>query len=56
MIYDHFQASGAFDAAQGLSDLFNKRLQIDDVQDFDTKWDQALLASSGIPTEMVLEG
>ena len=41
---------------QGLSDLFKKRLQDDDVQDFDTRWDQALFAASEIPTEKVLEG
>ena len=35
MIYEHFRAAGADDAAQGLSDLFNVRLQNDDVQDFD---------------------
>ena len=56
MIYEHFRASGAYEAVQGLSDLFNIRLQNDDVQDFDTRWDQALLAASEIPTEMVLEG
>ena len=39
-----------------LSDLFNIRLQNDDVQDFDTRWDHPLLAASEIPTEMVLEG
>ena len=27
MIYDHFQATGAYDAAQGLSDLLNICLQ-----------------------------
>ena len=36
---------------QGLSDLFNRRLQNDDVQDFDTRWDRSLLAASEIPTE-----
>ena len=41
---------------QGLSDLFKKRLQNDDVQDFDARWDQALLSASEIPTEIVLEG
>ena len=56
MIYEHFRATGAYDAAQGLSGLFNVRLQHDDVQDFDTRWDQALLSASEIPTEMVLEG
>ena len=56
MIYGHFRATGAYEAAQGLSDLYNVRLQNDDVQDFDTRWDQAPLSSSGVPTEMVLEG
>ena len=32
------------------------RLQNDDVQDFDTRWDQALQAAGEIVTEMVLEG
>ena len=56
LIYEHFRATGASEAVQGLSDLFNIRLQNDDVEDFDTRWDQALLAASETPTEMVLEG
>ena len=56
MIYEHLRATGAYEAVQGLSDLFNVRLQNDDVQDFDTRWDQALLATSEKLTEMVLEG
>ena len=36
--------------------FFKIRLQNDDVQDFDTRWDQALSAAIEIPTEMVLEG
>ena len=46
MIHDNFQATGACDAAQGQSDLFNICLQKDDVQDFDTRWDQILLGTS----------
>ena len=56
MINEHFRATGVHEAVQGLSDLFNFRLQNDDVQDFDTGWDQAPLAASEIPTETVLEG
>ena len=56
MIYEHFCATGACEAVQGLSDLFNIRLQSDDVQVFDVRWDQALLPASGTPTEMILEG
>ena len=36
MIYDHFRATGGYEAVQGPSDLFITRLQDDDVQDFDT--------------------
>ena len=56
MICEHFRATGAHEAAQGLSDLFNIRLQIDDVQDLDVRWDQAPLSASEIPTDVILEG
>ena len=39
-----------------LSYLFNTYSQDDDVQDFDTRWDQAPSSSSEIPLENVLEG
>ena len=55
MIYEHFRATGAYEAVHGLSDLFNMRLQNDDVQDFDVRWDHALLSASETPPEMVLE-
>ena len=55
MIYKHSRATGVYEAVQVLLDLFNSRLQNDDVQDFDTIWDQALLAPNEIHTEMVLE-
>ena len=55
MIYEHFRATGACEAVHGLSDLFNIRLHNDDVQDFDVRWDHALLSASETPTEMVLE-
>ena len=42
VIYDHFRATAAYDAALVLSDLFTVSLQGDDSQDFDTRWDQAL--------------
>ena len=56
MIYDNFRATGAYDAAQNLPDLFNVSLHGDDIQDFDTSSDQALLSSSEIPQQNVLEG
>ena len=55
MIYDCFRATGACDAPQGLADLSNVPLHEDDIQDFDTRWDQAMLTASEIPTETVLK-
>ena len=38
------------------SDLFSIRLQNDDVQDFDVRWNQALLSASDMPSVVILEG
>ena len=35
MIYEHFRATGAYEAVKELSDLFDIRLQSDEVQDLD---------------------
>ena len=56
MNHEHFRATGAYDAVEGLSDLFHICLRNDDVQDFDTKWDQSLLGTSESLHESVLEG
>ena len=56
MIYEHFRANGAYEAVQGLSVLFSTSLQNDDFQDFDVRWDQALLSASDMPSEVILEG
>ena len=55
MIYDHFRATGAHDAALDLSDPSNVSLQGHDIQDFGPRWDQALLSASEIRKENVLE-
>ena len=54
-IYEYFRATGACEAVQGLSNLFAFSLQNDDVQDFDVRWDHALLSVSEMPTDMILE-
>ena len=48
---DHFRATGAYEAVQVISDVFNVRLQKDDVQDFQTERDQTLLSASESPTK-----
>ena len=44
MIYDYFQVTGAHDTVLGYADLFSVSLRNDDVQDFDTKWDEILIS------------
>ena len=44
-ICEHFRATGAHDAALDLSDLFTHFIQRDDIQDFGTRLDQALLSA-----------
>ena len=45
MIYDHFRATGAYDSTRPIKS-FQYTLQGDDIQDFDTTLDQALLSAS----------
>ena len=56
MIHEHFCASGAYEAAQGLADLFTMSVQNDDVPDSDVKWDRALLTVSEMLSDAILEG
>ena len=56
MIHEYFRAAGANEAVQGLADLFTMCLQNDDVQDFDVRWDRALLTVSEMVTDAILEG
>ena len=56
MVCEHFRATGAYEAVQGLSDFFTIGLQNDDVQDFDVLWDQALLSASEMPSDVIVEG
>ena len=55
MIYEYCRATGVFEAVQGLSTLFSISLQHDDVQDFDVRWDHALLSVSEVPSDAILE-
>ena len=55
-IFEHFRATRAHEEVPGLSDLFRKRLQIDDLQDFDVRWNQALVSARDMPSDTILEG
>ena len=54
-IYDYFRVAGAHDNVLDYADLFTITLRNDDVQDFDTRWDEILLSMTKIPQDDVLE-
>ena len=55
MIYDYFRVIGAHDTVLDYADLFSVILQDDDVQEFDTRWDEVPLSMSKIPSDDILE-
>ena len=56
MIYEYFRVTGANDSVENLADLFTIVLRNDDMQEFDSKWDEILLSITQIPTVDILEG
>ena len=44
MIYDYFRVTGAHDAVSDYAVLFSVTLQDDNIQEFDTRWDEVLLS------------
>ena len=55
MIYDYFRVTGAHVTVLDFADPVTITLRNDDVQEFDTRWDEILLSMSKIPTDDVLE-
>ena len=55
MIYHYFRFNDAHDTVLDYADLFSSGLRSDDVQDFDTRWNEILLSMTKIPTDDVLE-
>ena len=55
MIHDYFQSTGAHDTVLDYADLFSITLRNDDVQEFDTRWDEILSSMTKIPPDDVLE-
>ena len=55
MIYDYFRVTGAHDTVWDYADLFSVTLHYDNIQEFDTRWDEVLLSLSKIPSDDVLE-
>ena len=55
MIYDYFWVTGAPDTVLDYADLSTITLRNDDVQAFDSKWDEVPLSKSKIPPDDDLE-
>ena len=55
MIYDFFRVTRARGTVLDYADLFTITLRNDDVQEFDTRWDEILLCLTKIPLDDVLE-
>ena len=55
MIYDSFRLTGAHDTVLEYADLCSATLHDDNIQEFDTRWDEVLLSISKIPSVDILE-
>ena len=55
MIYDCFRVTGAQDTVLDYADLFSITLRNDNVQAFDTRWDEIALSMTKIPSDDILE-
>ena len=55
MIYDCFRVAGAHDTVLDHADLFSINLRSDNVQEFDTRWDEILLSMTKIPSDDIQE-
>ena len=47
--------TGANDSVENYADIFTVVLRNDDIQEFDSKWDEILLSMTQIPTDDILE-
>ena len=55
MICEYFRVTGAQEAVLDLLIYSVSLYMAYDVQDFDTRWDQALLSTSEVPNDKIME-
>ena len=51
LIYEQFRVTGTDDSVENYTDLFTILLRSDDIQEFDSKWDEILLSMTKIPPD-----
>ena len=54
LIYEYFWVTGSNDSVENYADLFTIVLRHDDIQEFDSKWDEILLSMTKIPSDDIL--
>ena len=55
MIFDYFRVTGAHDTVLDYADLLFVTLHDDNIQDFDTRWDDVVLSMSKNPSDDILD-
>ena len=55
MIYDYFRVTGAHDTVLDYANLCSVTIHDDNIQEFDTRWDEVLLSTSKTPSDDILE-
>ena len=55
MIYDCFRVTGAHDTVLDSAVSFSVTLRDDNIQEFDTRWDEVIMSMSKIPSDDILE-
>ena len=50
LIYEYIRVTGTNDSVDNYADLFPVVLRNDDIQEFDSKWDEILLSMTQIPS------
>ena len=56
LIYECFRVTGANNSVENFADLFTITLRNDDIQEFDSKWDEIPLSMTKIRPDDILEG
>ena len=54
-IYEYFRVTGANDSVENYADLFTVVLRNDDIQEFDSTWDEILLSMTQILSDEIFE-
>ena len=55
LIYDYFRVTGVNESVLDYADLFTVALRNDDIQEFDTRWDEILLSMEQFQLDDILE-